>query len=448
MKLMIKNNLLITWLLVMASLSAIAQNPIIRNQYSADPTARVFNGKMYLYPSHDIDAPSDFSKGEGWFCMHDYHVFSSENLVDWTDHGVILSQDDVDWVLPRSYSMWAPDCVEKNGKYYFFFPAKVKGTKELDEHYGVGVAIADSPSGSFTPMKKNIEGIHGIDPNVFFDKDGTAYIYFSEKGLWVAKLSDDLLSLASEPCLLSELPADYKEGPFMFERNGIYYLTYPLSEGDREVIVYSISDNPCGPFEYKGVIMGKDYSAYSWTNHHSIVEYKGQWYMFYHHNDYDHAVGHHRSVKADKLYFNEDGTIREVVPTRRGIGVIPADRPIQMDRYSYGYGDISEDFVNKDNHFEGWYITMRADSYVKINDIDFGKKRKRSFDMRVKAKTESTVYVRVSDNENTWSKKYKISPSDEWNIIERLSFDKPEGVCDITIGVINGEASMDWINFK
>lgn len=427
----------------------VAQNPIIRNQYSADPTARVFDGKIYLYPSHDINAPSDFSKGNSWFCMHDYHVFSSENLVDWFDHGVLFSQDDVEWVLPRSYSMWAPDCVEKGGKYYFFFPAKMKGTKESDERFSVGVAIADTPSGPFVPMKTNIEGIQGIDPNVFLDKDGTAYIYFSIKGeIWVAKLADDLLSLSSVPRQLSELPPKYKEGPFLFERNNVYYLTYPLVDGDREVIAYSTANNPLGPFKYRGVIMGKDYSAFCWTNHHSIVEYEGQWYIFYHHNDYDKTNGRHRSAKADKLYFNDNGTIREVVPTRRGIGIIPCDSAIQIDRYSYCYGDLQEDFINKNNHFEGWYVKMAAGTYVKINDVAFLQKRKYRFDIRLKSNVKSKIYIRVSNNEKTWSTSLEISPSEDWSVISKVKIGSPIGKCDITIGVIDGDVSMDWISFR
>lgn len=98
-------------------LFAVAQNPVIRDQFAADPTARVFNNKVYVYPSHDIVPPA--GQRQDWFCMADYHVFSSENLTDWTDHGMIISQENVPWGNPAGYSMWAPDCVYKNGKYYF-----------------------------------------------------------------------------------------------------------------------------------------------------------------------------------------------------------------------------------------------------------------------------------------------------------------------------------------
>ena len=127
--------------------TALAQNPIINSQFTADPTARVFNGKIYLYPSHDI--PSPIEKLKEWFCMADYHVFSSTNLTEWQDHGVIVSQDKVPWVQDGSYTMWAPDCVEKDGKYYFYFPAAPKGE---EKGFGIGVAVADQPEGPFMPM--------------------------------------------------------------------------------------------------------------------------------------------------------------------------------------------------------------------------------------------------------------------------------------------------------
>ena len=160
-------------LLTITSVAVGAQNPIIRDQYTADPTARVFNGRMYLYPSHDIVSPVEPEKK--WFSMEDYHVFSSDNLTDWTDHGVIVTQNKVPWVQRDSYAMWAPDCVEKDGRYYFYFPAAPRGKER--KGFGVGVAVAQHPEGPFMPMWRPIEGLHGIDPCVLIDpKDGKAYI--------------------------------------------------------------------------------------------------------------------------------------------------------------------------------------------------------------------------------------------------------------------------------
>ena len=141
-----------------------ADNPLILDQFTADPTARVFEGKIYVYPSHDIPVPPGSGARPNWFCMEDYHVFSSENLIDWTDHGVILTQSEVPWLTRMSYNMWAPDCVFRDGKYYFYFPTGG----------GIGVAIADNPYGPFKPEPTSIQGIRGIDPGVIIDKDGSA----------------------------------------------------------------------------------------------------------------------------------------------------------------------------------------------------------------------------------------------------------------------------------
>ena len=220
--------------LAITGVQATAQNPIIRDQFSADPTARVFNGKIYLFPSHDIPPMSaaDFPRKD-WFCMEDYHVFSSDNLTDWTDHGVIINQKDVPWGNPTGYSMWAPDCIEKDGKYYFFFP---NGTKE-GRGFGIGICTADKPEGPYTPMEKNIEGINGIDPGLLQASDGNTYLFWGAGRC--AKLKPSLTEIADDTptetmkwgerefqmvgvnCLKG-LPSRQAEGPFPFEYNGNY----------------------------------------------------------------------------------------------------------------------------------------------------------------------------------------------------------------------------------
>ena len=188
----------------LASNIATAQNPIIRNQFSADPSARAFGDKVYLYPSHDIVVQPGHGR-PGWFCMEDYHVFSSSNLSDWTDHGVIVSQDKVPWGNPEGYSMWAPDCINRNGKYYFYFPDGVKDTS-YGRGFAIGVAVSDKPDGPFEIQPTPIKDVHGIDPNVFIDKDGQAYLYWAGGNIYGAKLKENMLELSSEPKVLGVLP--------------------------------------------------------------------------------------------------------------------------------------------------------------------------------------------------------------------------------------------------
>jgi beta-xylosidase len=297
---------------------AFAQNPFITNQFTADPTARVFNGRVYVYPSHDIPAAPGRGRAD-WFVMEDYHVFSSDNLTDWTDHGVIVTQGKVNWVDSTTFSMWAPDCIEKNGKYYFYFPATVRSA--FGKGSMVGVAIADNPAGPYITQPEPVKNTHGIDPNVIFDKDGQAYLYWSQGRIFVAKLKPDMLELESEPKVVADLPVKgLIEGPFVFERDGIYYMTYPHVQNKVERLEYAISDNPMGPFKFAGVIMDESPTG-CWTNHQSIVNFRNQWYLFYHHNDLSPKFDKNRSIRADSLFFNEDGTIRKVSPTLRGVGI-------------------------------------------------------------------------------------------------------------------------------
>ena len=306
---------------LLLSCGLFAQNPVIKGLYSADPTARVFNGKVYLFPSHDIISPVEPERK--WFCMEDYHVFSSEDLVNWTDHGVILDQKDVPWGNPEGYSMWAPDCVEKDGKYYFYFPNASKG-----RGFAVGVAVADRPEGPYIPEPEPIEGINGIDPCVLQASDGNAYIFWgngrcAKLDPSMKKLADDNpkttmkwgnreMEMVGVNCLQG-LPSRQAEGPFAFEKDGNFYLTYPYVKENTEVLAYAMSKNPMGPYEYKGIIMERSQNE-CWTNHHSIVNYKGQWYLFYHHNDYSPNFDKNRSVRIDKISFLPDGTIEQVGP--------------------------------------------------------------------------------------------------------------------------------------
>ncbi|MEJ2079538.1 MAG: family 43 glycosylhydrolase [Acidobacteriota bacterium] len=423
----------------------LAQNPLILDQFTADPTARVFEGKIYVYPSHDILASP--GKGRpGWFCMEDYHVFSSGDLTNWKDHGVILSQNDVDWVDTSAYAMWAPDCVFKDGTYYFYFPAiaKEKGRK-------IGVAVSDKPYGPFKPEAKPIEGVLGIDPCVFIDKDGKAYIYYSLNKIFVAPLKDNMLELAGEPQVIGNLPTEgLIEGPFTFERNGIYYLTYPHVENKTERLEYAIGKSPMGPFEPKGVIMDESPSG-CWTNHHSIVEYKGQWYLFYHDDDLSPKFDKNRSIRADFLSFNADGTIQKVIPTLRGVGITDAGSQIQMDRYSSISGDgVSVSFLNDANTHEGWKTTLAApDAWVRYDRVDFGSKKPGALKLRASSSTGGTIAVRLDSIDGPAIARADIAPGTDWSVVSAALSAAPSGVHDVIVTLTDAKpVDIDWIQFQ
>ena len=419
---------------------ALATNPLILGQFSADPTARVFEGRIYVYPSHDIPA----SPGRGrtnWFVMEDYHVYSSENLMDWTDHGVILNQTNVPWLTRQSFDMWAPDCVFKNGKYYFYYPAGGR----------IGVAIADKPFGPFKPEEKPIAGVGGIDPGVLLDKDGSAYLFWARGRISVAKLKDNMVELETQPQVITNLPTvGLIEGPFPLERNGIYYLTYPHVANKTERLEYATSTNPMGPYKPVGVILDEAASG-CWTVHQSIVEYKGQWYLFYHDKDLSPDFDKNRSIRADYLYFNEDGTIKKVVPTLRGVGIADAKSRIQIDRYSaISKEGVSVAFLDDANKPQGWKISLSGkDTWVQFDRVDFGKTEWKSVNLRSASASGGVVEIRLDKLDGPVLARVEIPRGSEWNVVQSKLTNVPPGIHDLIVTHAgDNSVELDWVSFE
>ena len=470
----------LTVLMLAVPLITAAQNPVIRDQFTADPTARVFNGKVYLYPSHDILPPA--GQRQDWFCMEDYHVFSSENMTNWKDHGVIVTQNKVPWVRKDSYSMWAPDCVEKNGKYYFYFPSAPAAGRG---GFAVGVAIADNPEGPFIPEPEPIKGINGIDPCVLQASDGNAYIFWGNGRC--AKLKPNMKELADDNpketvkwgnrememvgvhCL-KDLPNRQAEGPFAFEYNGNYYLTYPYVRENTEVLGYAMSKNPMGPYEYKGLIMAEHANG-CWTNHHSIVNYKGQWYLFYHQNFFSPSDDKRRSVQIEKLYFNADGTIQEVKPTMRGVGINKATEKIEIDRYSNASEGVTTAHVDTTIAFSGDYATIPSKGWMRYADVDFSCLTDGYLQISVKASDDTEFCIREKSATgkviarikltvrppeptsgaaaNPMMARFRRDQRNQWLTQTSTLEYTPKGVTDLVItNEGGGELSVDWILFK
>ena len=437
-------------LFFLIGIPSIAQNPLIRDQFTADPSARVFGDRVYVFPSHDILA----TEGKGrkdWFCMEDYHVFSSANLTNWTDHGIIVQQNKVEWVKPDSYSMWAPDCIERNGKYYFYFPSIPKDTITYKKGFTIGVAIADKPEGPYKPEANPIKGVSGIDPNVFIDKDGQAYLYWSGGNIFVAKLKPSMTELASEVKTIENLPAKgLKEGPYMFERNGIYYLTYPHVEKKTERLEYAIGDNPMGPFKVTGVIMDESPTG-CWTNHHSILEFKNQWYLFYHHNDFSPQFDKARSIRADFLNFNADGTIQKVIPTLRGIGITKATEKIQIDRYSeISDKGVSVSFLDSLNTLRGWKITFnKSNSWVQYNNVDFGKNKLKTIIVKCWSEKGGVLQICIKGKDKKVLAEVTLPAGAKWNEIKTPLLKFESGIQNLqVIAKSDSPVEVDWISFQ
>jgi hypothetical protein len=283
-------------LLALVSILCRAQKPILPD-FNADPSARIFDGELWLYPSHDIAGST------GWN-MVDWHAFSSVDLVLWNDHGVIFGLKDLTWADKLA---WAPDCISRNGKYYFYFPAD----------FQIGVAVADHPAGPFKDalghplIARNEGGSTAMDPCVFIDNDGQAYLYFGQNQLFVVKLGVDMISRISP--IVPLVVQHYHEGIWVHKRAGLYYFSYPSSLGDRvaNLLEYSTAPTPTGPFTYRGVIMDNR----SRNVHHSIIQVGDRWLLFYH---VQGPSPYERRVCAEDLSYNPDGTIRPVAMTRDG----------------------------------------------------------------------------------------------------------------------------------
>lgn len=437
---------------------ALAANPLIMDQFTADPTARVFEGKIYVYPSHDIKAPPAYKGQPNWFVMEDYHVFSSDNLTDWKDHGMIVSQTGVAWADPTAYAMWAPDCVFKDGKYYFYFPAiakpeeKSEGSNEKKRpEFRIGVAVADKPYGPFKPLPNYIQGVRGIDPNVLIDKDGTAYLYYSAGKIYVAKLKPNMTEIEGEPMVIDNLPTKgLLEGPFAFERNGIYYLTYPHVENKIERLEYAMSSSPMGPFKQAGVILDEAESG-CWTVHHSILDWQGQSYLFYHDKDLSPGFDKNRAIRADKLFFNPDGTIQKVKPTLRGVGLVDAKSEIQIDRYSAkSAGGVAVTFLDDANPHAGWKTTFgTAKSWVRFNEVDFGRGAQKSIKVRAKSGAGSTLEIRLDSEDGPVLGRVKVDKAADWKLSSAAAAKIPKGVHDIVVTQTGGQAvEVDWVSFR
>lgn len=313
--------------------------PLVTEIYTADPSAHVFNGKIYIYPSHDIDAGVPEKDDGSHFDMRDYRVMSMDSVGgNVTLHEVALDIKDVPWA---GRQMWAPDAAYKNGTYYFYFPAKDK-----QDQFKIGVATSTSPTGPFKAQPEPIKGSFSIDPAVFEDDNGEHYMYFG--GIWggqlqrwnggkytandtypaddqpalmpkVAKMSSDMLGFDGEvkdvqildkdgkPLLTGDNERRFFEAAWVHKYNGKYYFSY--STGDTHNIAYATGNSPYGPFTYQGVILKP---VLGWTNHHSVVEHNGQWYLFYHDSSLSGGKTHLRSVKVAKLQHNPDGSIETI----------------------------------------------------------------------------------------------------------------------------------------
>lgn len=347
-----------------------AQRPIIQTKYTADPAPMVYNDTVFLYTTHDEDDAEGFK-------MQDWLLYTSTDMVNWTDHGVVASLKSFDWVK-RDNGAWAEQVVERNGKFYMYCP--IHGN-------GIGVLVSDSPYGPFKdPLGKPLvwqkEHWDDIDPTVFIDEDGQAYMYWGNPNCYYVKLNEDMISYSGDIVKLKETQEHYQEGPWFYKRNGHYYLAF-ASTCCPEGIGYAMSDSPTGPWKTKGYIMRP--TERTRGNHPGIMDYKGKSYVFG--LNYDllkletNTHYERRSVSVAEMHYNEDGTIQEVpywADTKlEQIGTFNPFRKVEAETMAWGYG--LKTAPNADKSLS--VVDVNNGEYICVRGVNFGKNKARRFEV-------------------------------------------------------------------
>ncbi|WP_304312841.1 glycoside hydrolase family 43 protein [Phocaeicola plebeius] len=352
------------------SLNVNAQRPIIQTKYTADPAPMVYNDTVFLYTTHDEDDAEGFK-------MQDWLLYTSTDMVNWTDHGVVASLKSFDWVK-RDNGAWAEQVVERNGKFYMYCP--IHGN-------GIGVLVSNSPYGPFKdPLGKPLvwqkEHWDDIDPTVFIDEDGQAYMYWGNPNCYYVKLNEDMISYSGDIVKLKETPEHYQEGPWFYKRNGHYYLAF-ASTCCPEGIGYAMSDSPTGPWKTKGYIMRP--TERTRGNHPGIMDYKGKSYVFG--LNYDllkletNTHYERRSVSVAEMHYNEDGTIQEVpywADTKlEQIGTFNPFRKVEAETMAWGYG--LKTAPNADKSLS--VVDVNNGEYICVRGVNFGKNKAHRFEV-------------------------------------------------------------------
>jgi arabinoxylan arabinofuranohydrolase len=384
-------SVLIAFLLLLTSLSAnvsYADNPVVQTIYTADPAPLVYNDTVYLYTGHDEDNST-------WFTMNDWRVYSSKDMVNWTDHGAVLSYKTFSWAKGDA---WAGQVVERNGKFYFY----VTITSTSLGRPVIGVAVSNSPTGPFVdalghPLVFSSGG--DIDPTVFIDADGQAYLYWGNPSLKYVKLNSDMISYDSNVGIV-QVPLTtqgfgtrtgdpsratlYEEGPWFYKRGSLYYMVYAAS-GIPENIAYSTSNSPTGPWTYRGVIMPTQ--GGSFTNHPGIIDFKGHSYFFYHNGALPGGGGFTRSVAVEEFQYKSDGTFPTINMTTNGPNAIATLNPyIRTEAETIAWESGVETEQTSDTGGGINVGNIENGDWIKVKNIDFGSGAS-SFDVRIASAT-------------------------------------------------------------
>ena len=430
--------------------SSSSYNPIIQTNYTADPAPMVYNGTLYLYTSHDED-------GSTWFTMNDWKLFTTEDMVNWTDHGTVLSYKAFSWAKQNA---WAPQAIERDGKFFMYVPLTSREGKN-----GIGVAVANSPYGPFRdPLGKPLisNSNADIDPTVFIDDDGQAYLFWGNPECYYVKLNEDMISIEGEISKIpntikafgkregkqNELrPTTYEEGPWLYKRNDLYHLIFaagPIPEH----IGYSTSKSITGPYTYQGKLMVQE--GGSFTNHPGIVDFKGNTYFFYHNAALPGGSGFTRSVAVEKADFNDQGAIVQMKMTDGIKEALQTLNPfVKNEAETIAW---SENVKAKENEVVGIYVTAEnQNAYIQVREVDFQKTSPVKFTARVGTVHNGNVSLEVRLDSKEGKKIADIEVpltggEDRWELVTSEISEKVTGVHDVYF-VFKGKAPSKILHF-
>lgn len=447
-------------LAILAVASAKAINPIVTTCFTTDPAPMVHNDTLYVYTGHD-ENNADF------FWMQEWRVYSTTDMVNWTDHGSPLAIEDFSWGDDRA---WAPQCIERNGKFYLYVPlhSKLSGTM------AIGVAVGDTPTGPFKDALGHplADGDWAyIDPTVFIDDNGQAWLYWGNPNIYYVKLNEDMISYEGEVQMIQQSPegfgepkfvpmeadkryfSTYTEGPWAFKRDGKYYLMYAAG-GIPEHIGYSMSDTPTGPWTYKGVVMPQT-DTNSFTNHSGVIDYKGKSYFFYHTGKLPGGGGFARSIAVEPFEYNADGTIPEILPTEEGapaVGYLNPMKRVEAETMAHSRGVTSEM-----NDAIGVYVSdVHNGDYVMVKNADFGSANPGFFGASVaSALRGGRIEVRADAPDGQLLATLDVPHTggwEEWQYIETPLLENVSGVHDLYFMMVGRKGpklfNIDYWQFK
>ena len=433
---------------VFSTVCAWAQNPVICDRYTPDPAPYVHGDTLYLFVDHDEDQTVN-----GYFTMKDWLLYSTVDMVNWTYRGTPLTSATFSAWAKQDNDCWASQCIERDGKWYWYVTATIKG----EAYPGIGVAVADNPAGPYRdPIRKPlVKGWFKIDPTVMIDDNGQAYLFYGNNMLWYAKLTKSMTAITGGEIEVKTKDekafgpykgynddgtpkTNFEEASWIYKRNGKYYLEYAAG-GVPEHWAYSTADKITGPWTYQGKVMGQ--ADNSFTIHGGTVEFKGHHYLFYHNGKLSGGGGYKRSTCVEEFTPNEDGSLPFIKATTKGVSPLQTLNPFAQQEAETINQCLGVKCMGDHN---GCYVTNISNSdYIKVRNVDFGSDGANYFTARVRVEKKCTLMVRTGSRSGTVVGRIPMEPTNgEWTDVSAELTTVITGVKDLFFTFVGSGTSL------